>query len=94
MRDPFELVDLAAYMIGIALILPTVQLLGRGSLWSTTLLVLLILPVPIYIARLRLILPERIDTAFERYAYLTLFEGILVFLVVLASAGIRWMQST
>lgn len=90
MRDCFELVDISAYMFGCGLLLPVVNLIGRDSPMSIVLLLALVIPIPLYVARFRFQLPNSIDSWLERYAYVLLFVG-LGFLVMTLLAGIyRW----
>lgn len=83
MRDCIELVDLTAYMIGLGLILPAASVLQLDHTWLNSLLVVFVLPMPIYIARSRFALPERVDAAAERFAYQTFITGLFALLFVL-----------
>lgn len=93
MRDCFELVELALYMVGIALILPVLQRFDRESPVGFILLLALVSPIPFYLARLRYSFPQRLDQAFETYAYVTFFAGLAVLLVVLIASAFGWTTS-
>jgi len=76
MRDCFELIDISAYMVGCALLLPAVNVIGRDSPWAILLMLTLFLPLPIYIARFHFSLPVAIDALLEKYAYVLLIVGV------------------
>ncbi|MBB3205535.1 hypothetical protein FHS27_001335 [Rhodopirellula rubra] len=93
MRDCFELVELSLYIVGIALILPVLQIFdGRGSV-GAVLFLCLVFPIPFFLARLRVTFPERIDVAFEQLAYWTFFVGLFVMAILCVTAAYRWIAS-
>lgn len=82
MRDNFEFQDLIAYLVACGLLLPIAGLVGRNSVWSVLVLLALFIPIPIYVARLRYGMPARIDTVFEKYAYIMLAVGLLFMVAI------------
>ncbi len=77
MRDHFEFQELMIYLVGCGLLLPIAGLVGRNSVCSILILLALFIPIPIYVARLKVCMPERIDTVFEKYAFVMLAIGLL-----------------
>ncbi len=61
MRDHFELLDLIVYFMACGLLLPVVSLIGRDNVWSVSILCALMIPLPLYMARLRYSIPARLD---------------------------------
>lgn len=77
MRDNFEFVELILYLTACGLLLPLTGIIGRESIWTSLLLLLLLIPVPAYAARLRFSLPTKIDLLLEKYAYVLFGVGLL-----------------
>jgi hypothetical protein len=58
-RDDFNLIDIAAYAVAVGLILPAVQVLRSvQEIAAIVVCIVVLLPFPVYLARLRCELPD------------------------------------
>jgi hypothetical protein len=92
MEDNFALVDIAAYSLGVALILPAIVAFERNSPEQLVLLFILLAPLPFHVVRLRgYSFPDSFDAVIEKQAYVTLFVGLLVVVGLVGYWALRWL---
>lgn len=89
MRDPFELVEFAAYLIGVGLVIPAVaHLRDYSETGAAACLLFVIFPLPAHLWRLRSEVPERVEKLLLLHIATTYGLAVLS----LAFALFRWLD--
>lgn len=84
-RDDFNLIDFAAYAVAVGLILPAIQMLR--SLHETAAIVactVVLVPIPVYLARLRFELPDWCDRCLSWHLRATWVLAVLAVAMAVA----------